>query len=289
MKAKRLAVLGLGFWLGLAHGCGSSENHSPSRGPAGTAGAAAGRAGRAGAGNVAGRGGAAGGFATGGLGGMTAGSGGGDTAGLSGTSGVGGACLTAVPSHDLGDSCGSAEYATVATTCSFEDTCQDLNCGAPWSDFDANGCRRATCTSSDTCGTGERCVPSVLYQAACNPSTYERCSVESCGHCACSTSADCNIVGFCFAVADYPASGDCNVDPSDCAGAANRLAYLEIDTSFTGDAAAAINACAQRLHDMLEVCAGGMGVAGGSGAAGAAGAGGESGAAAGGEAGRGTR
>jgi hypothetical protein len=217
---------------------------------------------------------------------MPDGSGGSGTAGTSGSGGMGGACLAEVPQHDLGASCGSAEYATVATTCSFEDTCNDLNCGAPWSDFDANGCRRATCTSSATCGTGERCVPSVLYEPQCNPGVYERCSVESCGHCACSTSADCNIVGFCFSVADYPTSGDCNIALNDCTGAAARLAYLELGNSFTADAADAIDACAQRLHGILTACAGGMGTSGGSGAAGAAGAGGESGAGAGGEAGR---
>lgn len=280
MRTKPLAVLGFGFWLGLAHGCGSSQDHTQSRGHAGAAGAVAGRGGRAGAGNGAGRGGAAGALAAGGLGGTTAAAG-----GTAGTSGTGGACLSEVPSHELGASCGTGEYATVATTCSFADTCKDLNCGAPWSDFDANGCRRATCTSSASCGQGERCVPSVLYEPQCNPGVYERCSVESCGHCACSTSGDCNIVGFCFSVADYPTSGDCNVDPSDCSGAAARLAYLEIGTAFTGDAADAITACTQRLHGILEVCAGAMGTAG---ASGAAGAGGEGGAGAGGEAGHGT-
>jgi hypothetical protein len=257
----------MSFWLGLAHGCGNADDDLGSAGRAGMAGARAGTAGT-GAGmagrSSAGRGGAGGTVQTAGEGGTSAGAG-----------GEGGACLVETSPHDLANSCGlgafgNGEYATVTTTCSFEDTCKDLGCGAPWSDFDASGCRRATCTSSATCGHGERCVPRALYESGCNPGVYERCSAESCDRCACSTSADCNSVGFCLAVADYPTSTDCNVDTSDCAAVADRLLYLELG-AFTGDAADAVSACAERLHAALDVCDGVGGAAGGGGAGGEAG------------------
>ena len=275
MTIKRPILLGIGLWLGLAHGCGTSDDDS-SPGSGGTAGS--GHAGMAGSVASAGHSGAA----TAGEGGTPTNAGGeagtrSNVGGEIGTStnagGEGGACLVEVAPHDLGDACGlgpfgNGEYATVTTACSFEATCKELGCGTPWSDFDAGGCRRATCTSSTDCGQSERCVPRVLYESVCNPSVYERCSVDSCEHCACSTSEDCNNAGFCFPAADYPTSGDCNVDTSDCDAVADRLSYLELDGTFTGDAAEAVNACVERLAHALNAC---------NGTAGAAGAGGEAG------------
>src|SRR5688500_2824468 len=43
-----------------------------------------------------------------------------------------------------------------ATSCNFEDTCAQLNCGGQ--QFDENGCQRPTCELDDDCAENEECV-----------------------------------------------------------------------------------------------------------------------------------
>ena len=54
-----------------------------------------------------------------------------------------------------------------ASTCSFEDTCAQINCGGP--QFDENGCQRPTCEEDEDCASGEECVHlDATFTSACD-------------------------------------------------------------------------------------------------------------------------
>src|SRR5689334_16251616 len=183
---------------GLIGGCSSDEGDDSTPGTGGKGGhAGAGKSGSSSGGKPGGSGGKS--MSTGGK----PGAGSGGKAGSS-LGGDGGACLEEVSEHPLGASCDFTNpdgFSTVDTTCTFEDTCEALGCGKPFSALDASGCIREQCRSSDDCSSGQRCVPSVLHGNDCYSSVIEGCEVE-CAQCSCLVSADCAQVAYCLPAAD---------------------------------------------------------------------------------------
>jgi hypothetical protein len=173
----------------------------------------------------------------------------------------------------------------VQTTCTFEDTCRELDCGATWSQFDASGCRRPTCTASSQCDDDERCVASSLVGAnGCYSSVFEGCELDDCS-CVCGASADCETLAFCQPAADFPEAADCPISTVGCAGLPELISMLElwtdgVDTGDLTDLDTAMLACQTKAEHALERCNGHGGEGGG-------GAGGQSGGGAGGQSGAG--
>jgi len=275
----------------LAYGCGGDDDttSSPHAGSAGKgaeggkkggAGGSAGKGGKAGQGGSSGRGGTAG-APRGGS------SGHGGTAGASGA-GQGGQCdaepqgpLAECPPFPTPD----GDQRTVSTTCSFEDTCRELDCGGTWSQFDASGCRRPTCTASSQCDDDERCIASLLVgESGCYASVFEGCELLDCS-CTCIVSEDCQTIAFCQPAADFPQAADCPLSTVDCSGLPYFITQLElwtqgIDTEDPSDLDTAMLACQTKATEKLAQCNGHGGEGGG-------GAGGQSGGGAGGQSGGG--
>jgi uncharacterized membrane protein YgcG len=177
------------------------------------------------------------------------------------------------------------DQATVSTTCSFEDTCRELHCGATWSQFDASGCRRPECSSSGQCGDDERCVSSVLVgELDCFSALFEACEVHDCT-CSCSATEDCKAVAFCQPADDFPEAADCPVSTFSCAYLPFYIDKLSrwtdaIDADDPSDLDTAMLACQHKAEQKLDACPGHGGEGGG-------GAGGQSGGGAGGQSGGG--
>jgi hypothetical protein len=171
---------------------------------------------------------------------------------------------------------------SVPTTCTFEATCSDLKCGETWSDFDAQGCRKPMCQSSDDCASGQRCVPRTLRElGACAPSVYEYCEPNGCA-CSCYASADCARIAYCQPESEFPPSEDCPL-PDNCADIPLYLGDISDESSsYTGDTADAMQACEAKLTAAYEPCNDIAGQGGGA-AQGGAGAGGQSAGGAGGQ------
>ena len=284
MGYAKSCVVALGTVLGVMAGCGTDDEEpgndagAGNAGSAGTAGRTGGSSGRGGAGaNAGGRaggdsGGRAGSGGRGGSGG--AGSGGAGEGGQAG-GGEGGACLEEVDHHPLGAACGDGDQATVSTSCTFEDTCKALGCGEPFSQFDASGCRREECASSEDCADDERCVSArVRGDTECHSSLFEDCGVSECNVCVCGGTDDCRSLAFCLPADEYPADEDCDLAGLGCDDLVEWSNYLKYaDRLFEGDTKAAIEACRSKVDQAVDDCSGD----GGSGAGGQSGAGGEGG------------
>jgi hypothetical protein len=249
-------------------GCSSDEGDSGGAGSGGKGGANAGKGGAGGkSGGAGGKAMSSGGKATGGKSGA---------GGNAGSGGDAGECtVEEVTEHPLGTSCDFTNpdgHSTVDTTCSFVDTCAALGCGTPFGAFDASGCLRPQCDSSDECASGERCVPSVLHGNECYSSVYEGCEAE-CNRCGCSWSEDCAQVAYCLDADDYPPSAECDLSEQGCSGLSSFVNELE-RTEYEGDTADAVMACRSKVLTKLADC---NGQGGNGGQGGNAGAGGESG------------
>ncbi len=248
----------------LVVGC-SSEETDPGSG--GKGGASAGKSGGGGKAN------GSGGKASGGAGGKADGG----AAGQSGSGGDGGRCMEPLAERPLNSSCefmSSEGYSTVDTTCSFADTCDAVGCGTPFGMFDAAGCVRPQCESSDICASGERCVPSVLHGNDCYSAIYEGCE-QTCDRCNCVATEDCAQVAYCLKVEDYPPDEECDLSQRGCDGLSLFVYELE-RTPYRGDTADAVAACRTKVLNKLADC-NGQGGSGGQGGNAGAGAGGESG------------
>jgi len=271
----------------LAYGCSSDDddNGSQHAGAAGKGGSGAkgGAGGSSAKGGNAGKGGTAGGGqgGTAGRGGSSGRAGRGGSAGLGGDSsgggvggGDGGYCASEQPSAPLAQcpAVAGGEQRTVDTSCSFEDTCRELDCGGTWSQFTEAGCRKTTCDATSACATGERCL-SVLIVGNwdCYPSIYEGCDVSDCS-CSCTQTDDCRHPAFCQPASEFTEPFDC--PSAGCVEAETFVNALEaytsgLDPDHLSDADKSVVACQRKAQRELDACNGG----GGAGAGGQAGAG----------------
>ncbi|HWP05994.1 MAG TPA: hypothetical protein VNN72_09640 [Polyangiaceae bacterium] len=269
----------------LAYGCSSDDddNGSPHAGAAGKGGSGAkgGAGGSSAKGGNAGKGGTAGGGqgGTAGRGGSSGRAGRGGSAGLGGDSSGGGGsdggyCASEQPSAPLAQcpAVAGGEQRTVDTSCSFEDTCRELDCGGTWSQFTEAGCRKTTCDATSACATGERCL-SVLIVGNwdCYPSIYEGCDVSDCS-CSCTQTDDCRHPAFCQPASEFTEPFDC--PSAGCVEAETFVNALEaytsgLDPDHLSDADKSVVACQRKAQRELDACNGG----GGAGAGGQAGAG----------------
>jgi hypothetical protein len=153
---------------------------------------------------------------------------------------------------------GAAEWGQPASSCPFEATCEELHCGAPWSDFDENGCRRVPCESESACSASERCMPTALAGViGCRSSILEGCE-PYCSSCQCIGTDDCAAVAFCQPAVDFPPSDDCPVASFAC----NDLPYyrtmleIQLQRDYESDIATALESCAEDVADRIAACLG---------------------------------
>jgi hypothetical protein len=264
---KRVRWLATASALALVASCGKSTSGSDAGDEALSGGETAkgGNSGSAVGGALGGRGGV--GVTTGGRSAIGGVAGLGGDSGVSGTGGSAGAAGCALEevedslSHCPGIVSGRE---APSSRCDFESTCEALGCGDAWSDFDAQGCLRPKCESSEDCVAGERCVPAVLAGVhRCYSSVFEWCD-PNCSECACSHSEDCITAAFCQPADDFPPEADCNIDEASCddlQGLNSTLAeYMNSEEiTYTEDAALALKACADTISAPLAACEGSAG------------------------------
>jgi hypothetical protein len=122
-----------------------------------------------------------------------------------------------------------AQPQPVMSECSFEQTCEQLQCGKGASQFGADGCTRY-CKADADCGAGQRCWHTSLglIHGECTPlgSVVEGCTLEG-DQCVCGTTADCFYPSICVDAAEHPADLDCTIDGSDCAELADIEATIQ--------------------------------------------------------------
>jgi hypothetical protein len=148
--------------------------------------------------------------------------------------------------------------------CSHEETCRALECGAPWSLYDEEGCERTECTETATCRAGERCVPAPVLGKYDDPCFYhpDSCDLYE-GECSCAVWEECLPLAVCLPVAEFPPERDCPIDdPMDCAALAGAVETLGVyrdgtEFFFPYDPPEALDAsvesCAMRLARALQV------------------------------------
>jgi hypothetical protein len=158
--------------------------------------------------------------------------------------------------------------------CSAEAACEALECGAPWSLFDANGCARRNCSFGNPCPTGQRCVPAIVagaFERACFRE-YDRCD-DSRGSCSCHgfywNEADGTSVGGCLPLAvclpepEFSAEHDCPIDGLNCdqlrLADTNLYEYLksqfEVESGLMpAENKAMVQSCLDRVEARLFAC-----------------------------------
>jgi hypothetical protein len=144
------------------------------------------------------------------------------------------------------------------SSCPFDETCEALNCGDAWSDFDENGCRRLPCESQSDCSSSERCLPAALAGVlGCYSSIVEGCE-PYCSSCGCTATDDCAAAAFCQPALDFPASGDCPIEGRACSDLPYYRTILEIylEHGYAEDIARALEACADDVADKIAACLG---------------------------------
>lgn len=264
----RRLVLGIGV-TGVVASCGKSVrdgggDDDRSSAGAGDSGGGSGNASGGRGGATVGRGGS---VATGGRSGSTATGGFGGTTGGASTGGSGGdaGCGEPGAAGDPFAHCPSTAFGDQPlSSCTFEATCEALDCGALWSQFDETGCRRRECRAQADCSSGERCLPAVLAgQTGCYSSVYEECEWY-CGECFCSASEDCATVAFCQPAADFPPENDCPVADIAC----EELWYFrdrvetDFEKGYADDVTFSFDACLDAIEERSAECQGGGGAPG---------------------------
>ena len=245
-----------------AAGDGGDGGGSEDGGTSGSAGTRGGTAGTSTAGATSPTGGRGGGGGTTAVGGRISGGGSGgsgNSAGQgadAGDGGVGGGAGAA--------GAPSCEFALVGgSDCSREETCQALECGAPWSIYDVGGCGRTECTETGVCPFGERCVPAPVLGKYDDPCFYHPDSCDNFGGpCACSVWEECLPLALCLPEGEFPPSRDCPIDaPIDCVALSQAVETLEAyrdGTEFIWPyepapvLSASVESCATRLADALQ-------------------------------------
>jgi hypothetical protein len=228
---------------------------------AGEGGAPTGSGGDGGA-PLGGRGGAGGRPSDGGAGALASNGSGGTAADQSGGTGGNGAtggsgaaeCLASVPGWALG----CDPELNLTSTCSFEATCKEVGCGEPWSEFDASGCERRACQSSDDCAAGERCMAAPLVgEFSCRPSYFEGCSVSDCGTCTCEFDPNCFGTSYCLPASEHAPADDCPIpEHTYCSVYEHDAAMLEnyLVPGGKGDTQVALRACQAKLGMLRVPC-----------------------------------
>jgi len=159
---------------------------------------------------------------------------GGTATGGTETGGTSGAAC-GVPERKLNDACPTVTTAngpadTLLSTCSnpLDEVCEWLDCGEPWSRFDANACFRPACRSSAECGPGERCAAVTLFgQPPCVSSSLTDLRVGSDCECNFGETGDCSDHGYCLAEAEHPAANDCETAGKTCTELERWRAFFE--------------------------------------------------------------
>ena len=240
-------------------GDGSAEG-----GASGSTGARGGTTGNAGAGATNPTGGRGGSGATTAGGGRVSGGSGGSSAGGAGDGGNGAVSGAAGSDGGAAGEPGCTPFLVSPSDCSREDTCRVLECGAPWSLYDAQGCDRTECTETGTCPAGERCVPAPVLGKYDDPCFYhpDSCSIDE-DECFCSVWEECIPLAVCLPIAEFPPERDCPIDdPMDCLALAQAVETLEAYRDGTPfiffpyepppALAESVESCAMRLAGALQ-------------------------------------
>ena len=186
---------------------------------------------------------------------------GGTTSGFGGDLGGGGTGGDAGGGGDAGSSVCDFEL-TGSTSCGRAQTCEKLECGAPWSSHDATGCRRSQCTETGTCPAGERCVPAPVlgrFDDACY-NEIDGCDLDPSGVCFCSAYEECAPLALCVPEDEFPQANDCPL-PVTCSAVEKALSTLTAyrdGTDFFFDyqppaaLATSVERCAAKLLQRYE-------------------------------------
>jgi hypothetical protein len=245
----------------MVNNCGGESRIVPSGGAGGAGGSVAGNGsgGRVvtGGSSSGARGGASGGGATsGGVGGRSP-SGGSSDSGRAGSGGdLGGAGAGGEPEDPLSH-CPTPPLRD-GTTCSFESTCDALECGKPWSLHDEKGCLRKTCSTSGDCAADERCLaaPVVGGEGTCWSSGCESCEELENG-CGCSCFDDCELRLVCVPLSVAPPEDDCRTEGLSCKALRSRYGDLlfYLDDVLEEDIRDSVEACNGKLiRSEPEIC-----------------------------------
>ncbi|MEZ4232406.1 MAG: hypothetical protein R3B89_24725 [Polyangiaceae bacterium] len=154
------------------------------------------------------------------------------------TLGVMGGCSSSEPEHTPTGACGGS--------CTLESLCAVQPCGGVAANFDADGCGRSNCGSSDECPSGRVCFVPSLVESYHHP-TGVFCEAQPDGSCACGGTVDGSGMGLCLPVSEIPEE-KCVV-PNDCESLANRIEELDLtDGWLSGDAEQLVKDCLPKMY-----------------------------------------
>lgn len=161
------------------------------------------------------------------------------------------------------------------TTCSFEQTCEALDCGAPWSLQNDKGCLRTTCVTDGDCGLGALCVPAPVAGLF---SDWLTAGCESCdlvdGGCSCTCLEGGPPRAVCLDRAAFPVEDQCPIAGLPCleledAGVVVADYLAADDPAFGSGPRSLLRECGLKITDQrAEHCGLGQAGAGGEGGSG---------------------
>jgi hypothetical protein len=235
-----------------------APNGSAGQGP--QAGGGAGKGGTGVGGSGTGASGGRGGFGgTGGTGVAGTGFGGMGMGGIMSAAGTGGAVMDPF-AHCM------VPPLVEGTACTFEDTCQALDCGMPWSLQHADGCMRTTCLGNGNCAAGELCVPAVVTGVF---DDWLTAGCESCeyvaGECSCTCLEGNGTRAVCLDRQTFPMADECPIQGFNCLEldrATSAVQSYEESPDFAADVRALLAECRQKIADQWRTQCGTGGEAG---------------------------
>lgn len=102
---------------------------------------------------------------------------------------------TKLPINEAFDSCGEA---APNTSCSLEEFCALMSCGAAHSMFGADGCRRTICDTNEDCPSGQICYTTTTEEDGCLSNAGFACAPIDDSPCDCIANAICGEESHCI-------------------------------------------------------------------------------------------